>query len=233
MDIDYKAIADRIFSKENLAAAALTGGLGYGMYALARKLPADMLETKSDKKEYNSFVKDLKRQGITVRKDKDLHNNAYGNGFDKFVAIPAKDFRSLPVLAHEAGHATSSRLEQESTALDNTITYSRGPGGFRLAIPDRVAALAGLFNTVRGFIGGDNANRDMLTAAGISSALFLPRAISELGASIRGANKLREAGGSVGDQAAAFGGVPSHLYHAALPWLPILGKATYEWLKNR
>lgn len=233
MDIDYKAIADRIFSKENLAATALTGGIGYGLYALARKLPDEMLATKSDKKEYNRFIKGLKDQGITVVKDKDLRDNAYGNGHTNTITIPAKNFRSLPVVAHEAGHATSSRLEQESTRADNIVTYSSAPGIGKLYIPDRVAALTGLFNTARGFIGGENANRDMLTAAGISSALFLPRAISELGASIRGANKLHEAGGSTGDQASAFGGVPSHLYSMALPWLPILGKATYEWLKDR
>lgn len=233
MDIDINAINDRLFSKENLAAAALTGGLGYGMYALARKLPADMLETKSDKKEYNRFVKDLKRQGITVRKDKGLHDNAYGNGRTGTITIPARNFRSLPVLAHESGHATSSVLEQEATRADNLMTYGPGPTAERWYIPDRVAALTGLFNTARGFIGGENANRDMLTAAGISSALFLPRAISELGASIRGAKKVYDANGNLADQAGAFGGVPSHLYHAALPWLPILGKATYEWLKNR
>lgn len=233
IDIDWNAVKDRILSKENLISAALTGGLGYGLYRIARDLPGEMLDTKSDRKEYRDFSKGLKDEGITIVKQKGLKGNAFGNGSTQTVTIPARNFRSLPVLAHEAGHASSSELEQLSTRADNILKYGLGPKPSELLIPDRVSAAAGLFNTVRGFIGGPNAYRDMIAAAAASNALYIPRAIGEIGASARGAAKVYRAGGGIADQLGAFGGVPSHMYTAILPWMPILGKVTYEWLSKR
>lgn len=231
MAIDWGSIRERLLSRENLLSSAVTGGIGLGLYELARRAPSNVLETKSDRKTFNRLSSGIKADGIKIKRDRALAGNAYGNGYSHTVTIPGKGFRSAPVLAHEAGHATGSMIEREATRANNAI--SRGSDGSSLYIPDRVAGLAGLFNTVRGFVGGPNAYRDMLTAAGVSSALFIPRAVSELGASARGAIRMRNAGGSLGEQLGAFGGVPSHLYTAALPWLPILGKATYEWLRNR
>lgn len=231
MDIDWDSIRDRLLSRENLLSSAVTGGIGLGLYELARRVPPSVIEKKTDRKTFNRLSSGIKADGVQIKKDRNLSGNAYGNGYNHTVTIPGKGFRSAPVLAHEAGHATGSRFELEATRANNMLSH--GTDGRSLYIPDRVAGLAGLFNTVRGFVGGPDAYRDMITAAGLSSALFIPRAVSELGASARGALRMRNAGGSLGDQLGAFGGVPSHLYTAALPWLPILGKATYEWLRNR
>lgn len=231
MDIDWDGIRERLLSRENLLASAVTGGIGLGLYEMSQRLPSRVMDTRSDRKTFNRLSKGIKADGVEIKRDRGLSGNAFGNGYSHTVTIPGRGFMSAPVLAHEAGHATGSRLELEATRANNAL--SRGTDGSSLYIPDRVAGLAGLFNTVRGFIGGPDAYRDMITAAGLSSALFVPRAVSEIGASARGAMRMRAAGGSLGEQLGAFGGVPSHMYTAALPWLPILGKATYEWLRDR
>ncbi|MEG1884769.1 MAG: hypothetical protein RR182_00670 [Alistipes sp.] len=146
----------------------------------------------------------------------------YSLPYEREVAIP-QGYQDPSVLAHEIGH-----IKQQETTPGNTIGHA---GYYSRQLGKVTSPLAALANTVLAATGSDYKTMGMI--AGANALVQAPHIANELGASLQGALAARESGASLGEQAGAFGGVPSHLVSTLAPGVPMLVRYLYDKLKSK